>query len=96
MTSGWDHGSWLPPVLRPSRSKTREVTSVVAPKKSIRRSGGFVLGLTGMSIRNQTMMVETTMKGTWNRNAQRQETLSAKPPPTMPPRPIPMPNTTLP
>lgn len=96
MTRGWDHGSWLPPVLSPSRSKTREATSVVAPRKSMRRSGGFLLGLIGMSIRNQTMMVETTMKGTWKRNAQRQEMLSANPPPTIPPRPIPIPKTTLP
>ena len=74
MTSGCDHGSWFPPVLRPRSSRTREATRVIAPRKSMRLRGCFVLGLTGMSMRNQTMIVESTMKGIWKRKAQRQET----------------------
>ena len=91
MIRGCDQGSWLPPVLRPRSRRTRDVTSVPEPRKSMRASAGFVDGFTGMSIRKYTMTVETRMKGTWSRNAQRQESLSAHKPPKTPPVPMPRP-----
>ena len=47
MTSGCDHGSWFPPVLRPRSSRTREATRAIAPRKSMRLRGCFVLGIDG-------------------------------------------------
>lgn len=75
-TSGWVHGTKLPPELRPSKSRTSVKTNVVAPRKSTRLIREIFFSLTGILTVKQTSVPDMAIRGSWMRKAHLQPQLS--------------------
>lgn len=90
-TRGWVQGTWLPPELRPRRRRTRAMTRVVAPRKSIRFQADSEVCLTGILTVKKTRRPDAITNGTWMRKAVLQPHVSFIQPPKTPPSPAPVP-----